>query len=82
MRLYMLQSAAGQPAPRFIRLWLEQDLLGSWELIRETGQLGGKSQLRRELFNDRAQGMEAFENARSLHLKRGFVIPDEANGDA
>lgn len=76
MRLYMQQSATGLPAPRFIRLVLEQDLLGGWELIREAGQLGGKTQLKRELFTDRAQAIDAFEKLRTVHAKRGFTASD------
>lgn len=76
MRLYMQQPAAGLPAPRFIRLVLEQDLLGGWELIREAGHIGGKTQLKRELFTDRAQAIEAFEKLRTVHAKRGFMAPD------
>ena len=72
MHLYMQQTTPGLPAPRFLRLVLEQDLLGGWELIRETGQVGGKTQLRRELFTDRAQAFNAFESARAIHAKRGF----------
>ncbi len=76
MRLYMQQPAAGLPAPRFIRLVLEQDLLGGWELTREAGQIGGKSQLKRELFTDRAQAIDAFEKLRAAHAKRGFTASD------
>ena len=76
MRLYMLQPDAGLPAPRFLRLVLEQDLLGGWELIREAGHIGGKTQLKRELFTDRTQAIDAFEKLRAVHAKRGFTASD------
>lgn len=73
MHIQLQQSGTGLPAPRFVRLMLEQDLFGAWELIRESGQLGGRSQIRREQFSDRASAIEAFEKTRAQHLKRGFV---------
>lgn len=78
MRLYMQQTTTGLPAPRFLRLILEQDLLGGWELVREAGQIGGKSQLKREMFTDRTQAIDAFEKLRAVHAKRGFESGDEA----
>ncbi|MCX7556612.1 WGR domain-containing protein [Xanthomonadaceae bacterium JHOS43] len=77
MHLYMQQTTAGLPAPRYLRLLLEQDLFGGWELIREAGQVGGKSQLKRELFTDRAQAIDTFEKLRALHVKRGFAVSDD-----
>lgn len=72
MHLYMQHTTAGLPGPRFIRLFLGQDLLGSWELTQETGQLGGKSQVQREIFTDQTQALEAIEMLRMKYAKRGF----------
>ena len=33
---------------------LQPDLLGGWELVRESGQIGGRSTMRREVFLDQA----------------------------
>ena len=33
-----------------MQLTLQPDLFGGWELLRESGRAGGRSQLRRELF--------------------------------
>ncbi len=73
MHILLQQPIPGSPSPRFVRLLLEQDLLGAWELTRETGHLGGKSQVKRETFLDRAQAMAAFETTRNQHEKRGFL---------
>jgi len=73
MHILLQQPIPGSPSPRFIRLLLEQDLLGGWQLTRETGHIGGKSQLKRELFTDRAQAISAFETLRAQHEKRGFL---------
>lgn len=73
MHILLQQPIPGSPSPRFIRLMLEQDLFGAWELTRETGHVGGKSQIKRETFLDRAQAIAAFETTRSQHEKRGFL---------
>ncbi len=76
MRITLQQASPGLPAPRLVRLALQEDLLGGWELIRETRQPGGRSQVRRALFMSRAQAVEAFETARAAHVGRGFQVCD------
>ena len=49
-------------------------LLGGWTLVRETGQIGGRSQLKREQDLDQASAQAAFEHARDLQLKKGFQL--------
>lgn len=74
MRLYLQQRPVAGEAPRFVQLALQQDLLGGWALLRESGQVGGRSQLKREQFLEYAGALEALEKARDLHLKRGFHV--------
>jgi predicted DNA-binding WGR domain protein len=74
MRIFLQQKpAAGEP-PRYVQLILQQDLLGGWTLTRETGQIGGKIQLKREVFLEQDQAVTAFEKARDTQIKRGFQI--------
>ena len=74
MRLLLQQRPDGPEAPRFVQLMLQPDLLGGWALVRESGQIGGRSQLRREQFLDRDSAMQALEQARDQQLKRGFQL--------
>ena len=74
MRLLLQQRPDGHQAPRFVQLLLERDLLGGWTLVRESGQIGGRSTLRREQYLDQASAMAAFEHARDLQLKKGFQL--------
>ena len=74
MRLLLQQRPDGRESPRFVQLMLEPDLLGGWALVRETGQIGGRSTLRREQYLDQASAMAAFEHARDLQLKKGFQL--------
>jgi predicted DNA-binding WGR domain protein len=74
MRLLLQQRPDGRESPRFVQLMLERDLLGGWTLVRESGQLGSRSNLRREQFLDQASALAAFEHARDLQLKKGFQL--------
>ena len=74
MRLLLQQRPDGREAPRFVQLMLERDLLGGWTLVRESGQVGNRSTVRRDQYLDQAEAMAAFEHARDLQLKKGFQL--------
>lgn len=82
MRLLLQQRPEGREAPRFVQLMLQPDLLGGWTLLRETGQIGGRSQVRREQFLDQASALKALEQARDLQLKKGFQLMYAQGADA
>jgi predicted DNA-binding WGR domain protein len=82
MRLFLQQPPQGSEAPKFVQLILEQDLLGGWLLLRESGQTGGRSQLKRELYIDRDQALAAFEKARDAQVKKGFQVMFAQGADA
>jgi predicted DNA-binding WGR domain protein len=74
MRLLLQQRPDGREAPRFVQLMLEPDLLGGWALVREIGQIGGRSQLKREQYLDQVSAQTALEHARDTQLKKGFQL--------
>jgi predicted DNA-binding WGR domain protein len=74
MRIFLQQKPAAGEAPRYFQLILQQDLLGGWTLTRESGQIGGRSQLKREVYLEQDQAVAAFEKARDLQIKRGFQV--------
>ena len=74
MRLLLQQKPNAGEAPKFVQLTLQQDLLGGWTLLRETGQIGGKTQLRREQFLERDAALGAFEKARDAQVRKGFQV--------
>lgn len=74
MRLLLQQRPAAGEAPRYVQLTLQPDLFGGWELLRETGQIGGRAQLKREQYLLQDEATAAFEKARDSHLKRGFQV--------
>ena len=82
MRLFLQQRPDGREAPRFVQLQLEADLIGGWTLTRESGQIGGRSTLKREQFADQGSALAALESARDAQLKRGFQLMFAQGADA
>lgn len=74
MRLLLQQKPNAGESPKFVQLTLQQDLLGGWTLLREAGQIGGKTQLRREQFLERDAAVSAFEKARDTQVRKGFQV--------
>jgi len=74
MRLLLQHPPTAAEAPRFVQLSLQEDLLGGWLLVRETGHIGQRSTVKREQYLKRDEAMAAFENARDQNVKRGFHI--------
>ena len=79
MRVLLQQPPSGKEAPRYVQLSLVPDLLGGWELLRESGQTGGRIQLRRELFLQHDDAIHAFEKACGKKLP--YVIDPRRPGD-
>jgi len=74
MRVFLQQRPAAGESPRYIQLTLQPDLFGGWELLRESGQVGGRSQFKREQYLLQDEATAAFEKVRDTHLKRGFQM--------
>ncbi len=74
MRILLQQRPVPGEAPRYLQLTLQPDLFGGWVLLRESGQIGGKSQLRREQYLLQAEAVAAFEKARDTQVQRGFQV--------
>jgi predicted DNA-binding WGR domain protein len=74
MRIFLQTPPDAATAPRYYQLHLQQDLLGGWLLLREWGQQGAKSSVKRELFLDHDSALSAFVRARDAQIKRGFLV--------
>ena len=77
MRVFLQQRPDAGEAPRYVQLTLQPDLFGGWELLRETGQIGGRASLKREQYLLQDEANAAFEKARDSHLKRGFQLSEK-----
>ena len=74
MRIYLQNRPGPAEAPKYLQLVLQQDLLGGWNLIKESGVQGGKIAVKREFYLDLAAAEEALEVIRDAHIKKGFNI--------
>lgn len=74
MRLLLQHPPVGAEAPRFVQLALQQDLLGGWLLVRESGHIGQRSTVKREQYLNQDEAMIAFTHHRDQNVKRGFQI--------
>jgi hypothetical protein len=74
MHVYLQQHLGGTEPVRFVRLTLQPDLFGRWELLRESGTPGRRSQLRVTPFDTAEDARQAFEHERDGLLTRQFQI--------
>jgi predicted DNA-binding WGR domain protein len=74
MRIFMQTPPVANAPQRYYQLILQQDLLGGWTLIRESGQLGARSTVRREQYLDFRAAQDAMEKARDQQLKKGLKV--------
>lgn len=74
MRMFLQQPPAPGVPPRFCRLTLQPDLFGGYTLLYETGEIGGRSQVRRSVHTDHELAVAAFEAARDKELRRGLRV--------
>ncbi|AOX61569.1 MULTISPECIES: WGR domain-containing protein [Stenotrophomonas] len=81
MRVFLHQHPRGADPARYLQLTLQPDLFGGWELLLESGPIGGRGQLRRELYLQEDLALAAFEKARDAHLHRGYEVT-YTSGDA
>lgn len=72
MQILLQQTPPDGSAPRYLQLTLQCDLFGGWELVRESGQIGGRKQLKRDLYLKESEAVAAFEQARDSQLRRGY----------
>lgn len=84
MRIYMQQlpSEAG-PAPRFLHLHIQEDLLEGWNLLKETGYQGSSGKVTRTHYTTADAAIDAMLIERDKQIKRGYrVVFVEGQGNA
>jgi predicted DNA-binding WGR domain protein len=74
MRIYMQTVPSAEQPLRFCHLLLQQDLLGGWTLVRESGRQGGSGRVRRDHYPSRDAAEEALIRARDQHANRGYRV--------
>ncbi|MBD3671585.1 MAG: WGR domain-containing protein [Gammaproteobacteria bacterium] len=74
MRIYMQTPPAPDRPPRFYHLFLQEDLLEGWTLVKESGNQGASGRLQRQHFGSREDAQEALVKARDAQIKRGYRV--------
>lgn len=74
MRIYLQTPVTDERAPRYYHLFLQEDLLGGWTLVREWGAQGASGRVVREHFHTREAAQEAIIRSRDVQLKRGYRV--------
>ena len=74
MRIYMQTGFLENKPPRYYQIILEQDLLGGWSLVRESGQQGGAGRVTHEHYTDFDTAQFALERLRDKQLARGYKV--------
>lgn len=74
MRIYLQKAAAENAAPRFYHIFLQQDLLEGWTLVKEWGQQGSSGRLKREHYPTREQAEAALMATRDAQIERGYKV--------
>ena len=72
MRIYLQTPPQQDDSIRFCQILLQQDLLGGWTLVRESGRQGGAGRIRRQHFDDRGEAVDALTAARDQQVQRGY----------
>ena len=74
MRIYMQTAPEPDKPPKYYQLWLLEDLLEGWTLVREWGQQGASGRVKRDHFNNRDEAEAAMLRVRDAQLDRGYRV--------
>jgi len=74
MRIYLQTPANAERPPRYYHLFLQEDLLGGWSLVRQWGYQGAAGTLQREYYRERDAAIEAMMRHRDAQIKRGYRV--------
>ena len=74
MHIYLQTAAAPDTPPRFYHLFLQEDLIAGWTLVKESGQQGASGRVTKQHFDSREAAETAMISARDAQLKRGYRV--------
>jgi predicted DNA-binding WGR domain protein len=74
MRLYLQTPPAADGNPRFYHLFLQEDLINGWTLVKESGRQGVSGKVTKIHFDDHEQAMAALIKSRDAQIKRGYRV--------
>jgi len=74
MRLYLQTPPTADGYPRYIHLFLQEDLIDGWTLVKESGRQGASGKVTKTHFHDHEQAMNALITTRDAQIKRGYRV--------
>jgi predicted DNA-binding WGR domain protein len=74
MRIYMQTQPSPEQPLRFYQLQIQQDLLGGWIVVRESGVQGARGQVTSEHFDLHEEAIKRLTHFRDMQIKRGYRI--------
>ena len=74
MRIYLQTSPAMDSLPRYCHLLLQEDLMGGWTLVKESGRQGSSGRVSKLHFDDHDEALAALIAARDTQIKRGYRV--------
>ena len=74
MRIYLQTPPNPEAPPRFYHLFLQEDLIGGWTLVKESGSQGASGRVTKLHFEDRERAEAAMMTARDAQIKRGYRV--------
>jgi predicted DNA-binding WGR domain protein len=74
MRIYLQSQPTESGIVRFVHLVLQEDLMGGWTLIRESGRQGSPGTVKRENFANQEQALGAMIKWRDKNINRGYRV--------
>jgi len=74
MRIYLQSQPTEAGIIRFVHLIMQEDLMGGWTLIRESGKQGSPGTIKREQFESQEQALNAMMKWRDKNISRGYRV--------
>lgn len=74
MRVYLQTQASADRPPRYYHLFLQEDLLGGWSLVKQWGFQGASGTMQREHYTSHDEAVEALTRTRDAQIKRGYRV--------
>lgn len=74
MRIYLQTPPSADGYPRFFHLFLQEDLIGGWTLVKESGRQGVSGKVTKIHFDTHEQAMNSLIATRDAQIKRGYRV--------
>lgn len=74
MRIYLQKPPTNEQPPRFCHLFIQEDLLAGWTLVKESGYQGSPGRTIRQHFATWEEAERALVKYRDGQLRRGYRV--------